>query len=36
MFALTVLITAGALLALVAGTFVVGARTGRHSVMDTA
>jgi steroid 5-alpha reductase family enzyme len=36
MFGLTALITGGALLALVAGTFVIGARTGRHSVMDTA
>ena len=36
MFALTALITAAALLALVAGTFVIGARTGKHSVMDTA
>ena len=36
MFGLTALITGGAMLALVAVTFVIGARTGRHSVMDTA
>ena len=36
MFGLTSLITGGALLALVAVTFVIGAGTGRHSVMDTA
>jgi steroid 5-alpha reductase family enzyme len=36
MFALTALVTACALLALVAVTFVIGASTGRHSVMDTA
>jgi steroid 5-alpha reductase family enzyme len=36
MFALTLLVTGGALLALVAVTFAIGASTGRHSVMDTA
>jgi len=36
MFALTLPVTGAALLALVAVTFVIGARTGRHSVMDTA
>jgi steroid 5-alpha reductase family enzyme len=36
MFGVTALITGGALLTLVAVTFVIGARTGRHSVMDTA
>ncbi|TVZ04820.1 DUF1295 domain-containing protein [Trebonia kvetii] len=35
-FGLTALITAGALLVLVAVTFTVGARTGRHSVMDVS
>jgi steroid 5-alpha reductase family enzyme len=36
MFGLTVLVTAGALLALLAGTFVIGVRIGKHSVMDVA
>jgi steroid 5-alpha reductase family enzyme len=36
MFGLTALITGGALLVLVACTFVIGAGTGRHSVMDVA
>jgi len=36
MFWLTVLVTACALLAVVAIAFAIGARTGRHSVMDTA
>ena len=36
MFCLTALVTACALLALVAVAFVIGARTGRHSVMDVA
>jgi steroid 5-alpha reductase family enzyme len=35
-FWLTVLITAGAILAVVAVAFVIGASTGRHSIMDVA
>jgi steroid 5-alpha reductase family enzyme len=36
MFGVTALVTGGALLVLVAGTFVIGVRTSKHSVMDTA
>jgi steroid 5-alpha reductase family enzyme len=36
MFSLTLLVTVCALVALLAGTFVIGARTGLHSVMDVA
>jgi steroid 5-alpha reductase family enzyme len=35
-FGLTALVTGGALLALLAVTFVIGVRTGKHSVMDVA
>jgi steroid 5-alpha reductase family enzyme len=35
-FVLTALVTAGALLALLAVTFVIGVRAGKHSVMDVA
>ena len=36
MFGVTALVTAGALLALVASAFVVGVSTGRHTIMDVA